>query len=49
MAAKNGAIRLVAGNSNPALAEAIAAYLGISLTKAEVRRFADTHWGAAAG
>jgi ribose-phosphate pyrophosphokinase len=41
MAAKNGAIKLVAGNSNPALAEAIAAYLGTSLTKAVVRRFAD--------
>jgi ribose-phosphate pyrophosphokinase len=41
MAAKNGAIKLVAGNSNPALAQAIAAYLGISLTKAVVRRFAD--------
>jgi ribose-phosphate pyrophosphokinase len=41
MAAKNGAIKLVAGNSNPALAKAIAAYLDISLTKAVVRRFAD--------
>src|ERR1700680_2472878 len=41
MAAKNGAIKLVAGNSKPALAEAIAAYLGTSLTKAVVRRFAD--------
>src|SRR5450432_883238 len=41
MATKNGAIKLVAGNSNPALAQAIAAYLGISLTKAVVRRFAD--------
>jgi ribose-phosphate pyrophosphokinase len=41
MAAKNGAIKLVAGNSNPALAAAIAAYLGTSLTKAVVRRFAD--------
>ena len=29
MAAKNGAIKLVAGNSNPELAEAIAAYLKI--------------------
>jgi hypothetical protein len=27
MAAKNGAIKLVAGNSNPELAEAIASYL----------------------
>jgi ribose-phosphate pyrophosphokinase len=41
MAAKNGAIKLVAGNSNPALAQAIAAYLGTSLIKAVVRRFAD--------
>ena len=41
MAAKNGAIKLVAGNSNPALAQAIADYLEISLTKAVVRRFAD--------
>jgi ribose-phosphate pyrophosphokinase len=41
MAAKNGAIKLVAGNSNPALAQAIAGYLGTSLTKAVVRRFAD--------
>jgi ribose-phosphate pyrophosphokinase len=41
MAAKNGAIKLVAGNSNPQLAEAIAAYLKTPLTKAVVRRFAD--------
>ncbi len=41
MAAKNGAIKLVAGNSNPALAQSIAEYLGTSLTKAVVRRFAD--------
>ena len=41
MAAKNGAIKLVAGNSNPALAQAIAAYLDTTLTKAVVRRFAD--------
>jgi ribose-phosphate pyrophosphokinase len=41
MAAKNGAIKLVAGNSNPALAVAIADYLGTTLTKAVVRRFAD--------
>src|SRR5437899_5245585 len=40
-AAKNGAIKLVAGNSNPALADAIAAYLETPLTKAVVRRFAD--------
>src|SRR5580692_2869791 len=41
MAAKNGAIKLVAGNSNPALAQAIATYLETTLTKAVVRRFAD--------
>jgi ribose-phosphate pyrophosphokinase len=41
MSAKNGSIKLVAGNSNPALAGAIAAELGLSLTKAVVRRFAD--------
>ncbi len=41
MAAKNGAIRLVAGNSNPRLAEAIGAYLETPLAKAVVRRFAD--------
>src|SRR5262245_23300596 len=41
MAAKNGAIKLVAGNSNPRLAEAIAAVLETPLTQAEVRRFAD--------
>jgi ribose-phosphate pyrophosphokinase len=41
MAARNGAIKLVAGNSSPRLAEAIAAYLATPLTKAVVRRFAD--------
>jgi ribose-phosphate pyrophosphokinase len=41
MAAKNGAIKLVAGNSNPRLAEAIAAYLKSPLARAVVRRFAD--------
>src|ERR1700720_2416139 len=41
MAGNNGAIRLVSGNSNPALAEAIGGYLGTPLTKAVVRRFAD--------
>src|SRR5215216_4134227 len=41
MAANNGAIRLVAGNSNPALADAIGEHLGTPLTKAVVRRFAD--------
>ncbi len=41
MSAKNGAIKLVAGNSNPVLAKAIADALGLSLTKSSVRRFAD--------
>jgi ribose-phosphate pyrophosphokinase len=41
MGGKNGAIKLVAGNSNPRLAEAIGAYLKTPLTKAVVRRFAD--------
>jgi len=41
MAGNNGAIKLVAGNSNPTLAEAIGGYLGTPLTKAVVRRFAD--------
>ncbi|MBV8921881.1 ribose-phosphate pyrophosphokinase [Bradyrhizobium sp.] len=41
MSAKNGSIKLVAGNSNPALAQAIASGLGLPLTKAVVRRFAD--------
>ena len=41
MTGKNGAIKLVAGNSNPALAEAIGNYIGTSMTKAVVRRFAD--------
>src|SRR5262249_29116711 len=39
--AKNGAIKLVAGNSNQPLAAAIAGYLQIPLAKASVRRFAD--------
>jgi ribose-phosphate pyrophosphokinase len=39
--AKNGDIKLVSGNSNPALANAIAAHLRLPLTKAVVRRFAD--------
>ncbi len=34
-------MKLVAGNSNRPLAEAIAAYLGLPLTKCSVRRFAD--------
>jgi ribose-phosphate pyrophosphokinase len=41
MSAKNGSIKLVAGNSNPALASAIAEELGLALTKTVVRRFAD--------
>jgi ribose-phosphate pyrophosphokinase len=41
MSAKNGSIKLVAGNSNPALAKEIASWLNLSLTKAIVRRFAD--------
>src|ERR1700677_2140079 len=41
MAGNNGAIKLVAGNSNPELAEGVGAYIGIPLTKALVRRFAD--------
>jgi ribose-phosphate pyrophosphokinase len=41
MASNNGAIRLVAGNSNRSLSEAIGAYLATPLAKAVVRRFAD--------
>ena len=41
MSAKNGSIKLVAGNSNPALAQEIADRLHLPLTKATVRRFAD--------
>jgi ribose-phosphate pyrophosphokinase len=41
MSGKNGAIKLVAGNSNPALAQAIGDYLNTPLAKADVRRFAD--------
>jgi ribose-phosphate pyrophosphokinase len=41
MSAKNGSIKLVAGNSNPALAREIANWLELPLTKASVRRFAD--------
>ncbi len=41
MSGKNGAIKLVAGNSNPTLAAAIGEYLKTPLTKAVVRRFAD--------
>jgi ribose-phosphate pyrophosphokinase len=41
MSGKNGAIKLVAGNSNPDLAANIGEYLKTPLTKAVVRRFAD--------
>jgi ribose-phosphate pyrophosphokinase len=41
MEARNGAIKLVAGNSNPGLSEAIGAHLQTPLTRAVVRRFAD--------
>jgi len=41
MSGKNGSIKLVAGNSNPALAKEIADWLKLPLTKASVRRFAD--------
>ncbi len=41
MSAKNGSIKLVAGNSNPVLATEIAKALELSLTKSSVRRFAD--------
>ena len=41
MSAKNGSIKLVAGNSNPALAQEIAGGLDLQLAKAVVRRFAD--------
>ena len=34
-------MRILAGNSNRALAEAIAGYIGVPLTKCQVRRFAD--------
>src|SRR6478752_6060408 len=37
MAAKNGSIKLVAGNSNPALAQAIGDGLKLPLTKAVIR------------
>ena len=41
MSGKNGAIKLVAGNSNPTLAQSIAGWLELPLTRAVVRRFAD--------
>ena len=36
-----GAMKILAGNSNRPLTEAIDAYLGLPLTKCQVRRFAD--------
>ncbi|MES2601930.1 MAG: ribose-phosphate pyrophosphokinase [Pseudomonadota bacterium] len=41
MTAKNGSIKLVAGNSNPELAAQISSVLNLPLAKASVRRFAD--------
>src|SRR3979411_2326305 len=41
MPAKNGSIKLVAGNANPALAQEIAEGLALQLSKAVVRPFAD--------
>src|SRR6201990_867135 len=41
MSAKNGSIKLVAGNSNPALAQEIADWLHLPPTNAIARRFAD--------
>lgn len=41
MSGKNGSIKLVAGNSNPELAQEIAKGLDLQLAKAVVRRFAD--------
>jgi ribose-phosphate pyrophosphokinase len=41
MAGNNGAVKLVAGNSNPQLAADIGMYLQTPMTKAVVRRFAD--------
>lgn len=34
-------MKLISGNSNPELAQAISDYLGVPLTKASIRRFAD--------
>ena len=34
-------MKIIAGNSNRPLAEAVAAYLNIPLSKASIRRFAD--------
>ena len=36
-----GAMKILAGNSNRPLADAIAKHLGVALTKCQVRRFAD--------
>ncbi|MCJ8142063.1 ribose-phosphate pyrophosphokinase [Ancylobacter sp. A5.8] len=41
MSSDNGSIKIVAGNSNRPLGEAIGAYLNTPLSKAVVRRFAD--------
>jgi ribose-phosphate pyrophosphokinase len=41
ISAKNGSIKLIAGNSNPELTEAISSWLNVPMTKASVRRFAD--------
>jgi len=41
MPGDNGALKLVAGNSNPRFAEAVAAHLKVPMAKAQVRRFAD--------
>ena len=36
-----GSMKILAGNSNGLLAEAIATYIGEPLTRCQVRRFAD--------
>src|SRR6201994_2881362 len=41
ISAKNGSIKLVAGNSNPELGKAISPVPNVPMTKASVRRFAD--------
>ena len=41
ISAKNGSIKLVAGNANPELAAEISSWLDVPMTKASVRRFAD--------
>ena len=41
MAAFNGDITLIAGNSHPELANAISKELGIGLADADVRRFPE--------